>query len=106
MYHVVLGVAPDDDQLRDEVEAVADLPDASGSVRVTFVHIPEDATAQEDVPVVAEGLDLLRSVEVEAEVYDPDGQNPLEGLVEAASDLRADVLCVGGHHRSPAGSYR
>ena len=106
MYHVVLGVAPDDDQLRDKVAAVADLPDASESVRVTLVHIPEEDATPEDVPVVAEALDLLRSVDVEAAVYDPDHENPPEGLVEAASELEADVLCVGGRHRSPAGKLQ
>jgi nucleotide-binding universal stress UspA family protein len=106
MYRVVMGLAPDADQLRDKVEAVADLPDATESVRVTLVHIPEDEATPEEVPVVAEGLDLLRSAGVAAEVYAPASENPPESLVETAAELGTDVLCIGGRHRSPAGKLQ
>jgi len=106
MYHVAMGVAPDDDQLRDKVDAVADLPRAAESVRVTLLHIHEDAAPVDEVPVVGEALDLLASVAIETEVYDPDRENAAEGLVEAAEELDADLLCVGGRHRSPAGKLQ
>lgn len=106
MYHVALGVAPDDDQLQDKVAAIAALPQASDSVRVTVVHFHDGEEAVEAVPVVAEALDLLEGAELDCEVHETDRRNASRGLVETAEELDVDLLCIGGRHRSPAGKLQ
>lgn len=106
MYHVALGVAPEDDQLRDKVEAIAGLPQASESVRVTVVHFHDGETSIEEVPVVAEALELLDGAGLSREVHDTERRNASRGLVETAEDLDVDLLCIGGRHRSPAGKLQ
>lgn len=106
MYHVVMGVASDDDQLQDKVDAISDLADAGASIRVTLVHVYDGEGDVEDVPAVAEGLELLEAAGVEATVHDPVDESPRRGVVDAAAHLDADVICIGGRHRSPAGKLQ
>jgi nucleotide-binding universal stress UspA family protein len=106
MYHVVLGVTPGDDQLDDKVAAISGLPHAVEAVRVTLVHFHDGDGPVAAVPVVAETMDALEAAGLQATVYDTDGENAASGLVEAAADLEADILCVGGRHRSPAGKLQ
>lgn len=106
MYHVVLGIAPDDDQIRDKVSAITDIPQAPESVRVTLVHFHEGDSPVEEVPTVAEAMDLLEAADIESEVYNSNRDDAASGLIEAAEELQADVLCIGGRHRSPAGKLQ
>lgn len=106
MYHVVMGVAADDDQLQDKVDAVAAFADAGASVRVTLVHVSDGEGAVEDVPAVEEGLERLEAADIEATVHDPVDETPRRGVVDAAAYLDADVICIGGRHRSPAGKLQ
>ena len=103
---MALGVAPEDDQLRDKVEAIAGLPQASESVRVTVVHFHDGETPIEEVPVVAEALELLDGAGLSGEVHDTERRNASRGLVETAEELDVDLLCIGGRHRSPAGKLQ
>lgn len=106
MYHVVMGVASDDDQLQDKVDAVAAFADAGASIRVTLVHVYDGEGAVEDVPAVSEGLERLAAAGIEATVHDPADESPRRGVVDAAAYLDADVICIGGRHRSPAGKLQ
>lgn len=106
MYHVVMGIASDDDQLGDKVDAVSELADAGASVRVTLVHVYDGDGAVEDVPAVADGLELLGDAGIETSVHDPRDESPRRGVVDAAADLDADVICIGGRQRSPAGKLQ
>ena len=106
MYHVVLGVAPDDDQLAAKVGAISDLPRAADEVRVTVVHFHDGEDPVDDVPVVAAALEALEDAGLDAAVHDTDSENASRGLVEVVEELGADVLCIGGRHRSPAGKLQ
>ena len=106
MYHVVVGVAPEDDQIRDKVAAIADLPGAAEAVRATVVHFHDGDEPVASVPAVAETLEALEDAGIDADVYDTDGENAPEGLLEVADGLEADLLCIGGRHRSPAGKLQ
>jgi nucleotide-binding universal stress UspA family protein len=106
MYHVVVGVAPEDDQVGDKVSAITGLPGATEAVRATVVHFHEGDGPVAEVPVVAETLELLAEAGVASEVYDTDRENAPQGLVEVAEELEADLVCIGGRHRSPAGKLQ
>jgi nucleotide-binding universal stress UspA family protein len=51
-------------------------------------------------------LELLAEAGVASEVYDTDRENAPQGLVEVAEELEADLVCIGGRHRSPAGKLQ
>lgn len=102
MYHVVVGVGPDDDRATDKADAMADLPDATGSVRVTVVHAADDDRDPKSVPSVASALDRLEGAGVDARAVVVDA-DPTAAVLETAADVDADCICVGGRRRSPAG---
>lgn len=111
MYHVVMGVGADDDQVDLKVDAVSDLP-ADGSVRVTVLHArgapaADDATPEDPqtVPSVARTLEALGEVGVEAEAVAVEGR-PTDALLEYAGEVDAECICVGGRRRSPAGKLQ
>jgi nucleotide-binding universal stress UspA family protein len=106
MYHVVMGVGPDDDQAAAKAAAVADLPHAPEAVTVTIVHVSDDPELDPTtVPSVAETLDRLRTAGVEATVEVVDS-GPTDAVLETADAVDADCLCVGGRRRSPAGKLQ
>ena len=104
MYHVALGVPREDEHLGDKLEAVAALPDAEGSVRVSVVHVGEADVGS--VPTVAEATDRLGSAGIEASVHDVVNEDPAAGLLEAAGELDPDAIYIGGRRRSPAGKLQ
>ncbi len=106
MYHVVMGVSREDDHLVDKVETVTGLPAASDAIRVTLVHIQESGDAIESIPEVAKARELLAEAGVEVAIHDPDDAHPAGSLIDTASALDADLLCIGGRHRSAAGKLQ
>jgi nucleotide-binding universal stress UspA family protein len=106
MYHVVMGVGPDDDQAAAKASAVVDLPHAPEAVEVTVVHVSDDpAFDPTTVPAVTETLDRLQRAGVEATVEVVDA-GPTDAVLETADAVDADCLCVGGRRRSPAGKLQ
>lgn len=106
MYHVVMGVGPGDEQAAAKAAAVTDLPHAPETVRVTVVHASEDPSFDPTtVPAVAATLDRLETAGVEASAVAVD-ETPTDAVLETADRVDADVLCVGGRRRSPAGKLQ
>lgn len=99
MYHIVMGVATDDDTLPEKLEAVLDM---SAPVRVSLVHVTDDPTDVESVPSVAEAIDTLGNGGVETEVVTRSG-DPSRAILDQATESDADCICVGARQRSPAG---
>jgi nucleotide-binding universal stress UspA family protein len=99
MYHVVLGVAPEDETLDEKLDALVALP---GERRASVVHVmddPEDAAA---VPSFATALDTLRTAGVEASVVPRTGAPP-RAVLDVASEVDADCISVAARQRTPAG---
>lgn len=106
MYHVVMGIGPDDGQAGTKADAVVGLPRATDSVRVTVVHASDDPELDPHrVPSIVVALDHLETAGVEAEARVVDG-DPTDAVVEAADELDADCVCVAGRRRSPAGKMQ
>lgn len=109
MYHVVMGVAPDDDQAEAKVEAVTTLPGRE-SVAVTVVHAVDeerdpDPERVADLPSVRLVRERLAAADVESDLVVRRG-NPTETLLAVARERDADLVCVAGRRRSPAGKLQ
>lgn len=105
MYHVVMGVAAEDERALDKAGAVTDLPEAPANVSVTVIHAAPERVDPTAVDAVAETLAFLadRGIDAEAVTVDDD---PTEALLTAAADQVADLVVVGGRRRSPAGKLQ
>jgi nucleotide-binding universal stress UspA family protein len=106
MYHLALAVQSNDEHLGDKLDAVAALPGAADSVRVTVVHVHGGDGFVEDVPAVAEALDHLGTVGIEATATGVRDDDATRGLLDTAADLDVDAICIGGRRRSPAGKLQ
>jgi len=103
MYHVVVGVATADEQLPHKVEAVTELPASDEEPRVTLVHVHDGEAPVEAIPAVEEAVESFAATDIDAEIHGVVDDDAPRGLVEAAAALDADLLCIGGRRRSPAG---
>lgn len=112
MYHVIMGIAPDDTQAQAKVEAVTDLPAATGSVSVTIVHVDDEIAETQtqtdellSVPTVRDAHDYLAEHSVDVSLRAATG-TPMEAILDIAETEDADLICIAGRHRSPAGKRR
>lgn len=105
MYHVVVGIAPDDAQARSKATAITDLPGVSDSVSVTIVHVTEEETDLLAVPSVAAVYDHLEDHGVDVSLCAAGG-TPLNAVLSTARDEDADLICIGGRRRSPVGKMQ
>lgn len=106
MYHVVMAVSTDDDDLAAKVDTIAALPSATDDVRVTLVHVAagkEDAERVADQSDVADALELCAEADLRVDSYGRVAETVPEGLVDAIEELEPDLVCLGGRRRSPAG---
>lgn len=106
MYRVVMGVAPADEQALDKATAIANLP-GERERGVTLVHVVEegDDAAAASVPAVEHARDFLDANDIETDLVVDTG-NPTDVLLAVAEDRGADLLCVAGRRRSPAGKLQ
>ena len=102
MYHVVVGVDADIEQLDEKVDAIAALPASIDSVRVTVVHV-SDEVEPDDVPSVSDALELFQTRDIDVDARSVTGDTPAHALVEVAESMAVDLICVGGRQRTPAG---
>lgn len=105
MYHVVTGIAPDDPQVQSKVTAVTDLPAAAESVSVTIVHVTDEETDILTIPSVADAHERLADHGIDVSLHAADG-TPLNAVLSVADDEDADLICIGGRRRSPAGKMQ
>lgn len=99
MYTVVMGAGTDNDRTLRKARAITDLPAAPDSLGVVVVQAGDGAVDTSAVVSFFDERDITTSVErVSAD--------PPTALVEVATDHEADLVCVGGRQRSPAGKMQ
>jgi nucleotide-binding universal stress UspA family protein len=106
MYHVAVGIASEDELIPHKVDAVSELPHSTDSVRVTLIHVHDGEASVESVPPVTEAIEGFTAVGIETEVHSVINEDAPRGLLEGAAALDADLLCIGGRRRSPAGKFQ
>ncbi|SFR58952.1 MULTISPECIES: universal stress protein [Halorubrum] len=106
MYDVLLGIGLDDEKRAvAQAEVVADLPDAPNEVTAHLCHVfqdnPEGASVHQ-LGTVRRAREILEEAGVNCVHYEASG-DPGEELIAAADEVDADLICVSGRKRSPAG---
>jgi nucleotide-binding universal stress UspA family protein len=111
MYHVLLAVAESTERARRQGRFVADLPDATGSVRATVVHAFDD-DEESEAPAAMRTPSRVESVRAAVETLEDAGVEvgveeaaapAADGLLTLARDLNVDQVVVGGRQRNPVG---
>lgn len=104
MFSVLLAVDTDPDRARRQAAAVADLP-GHEEVAVTVIHAfgdnPEGASVTQ-IGSVRRAVEVLEQRGIETHLAETSG-DPVDEILGAADDIDADLICVGGRKRSPAG---
>lgn len=106
MTHVVLAVDDDEDRAVLQAERIAELDWSPDGVQVTVVHVftdnKEGASVSQFGPA-REARDVLEAAGIDVTLDERSGR-PGEAIVRyAEEEAPADLICVGGQKRSPAG---
>jgi len=111
MYSVLMPVDTDEKRSMTQAKYVADLPDASESVEVTVLYVFDDFNSidpdsdSRDVSEVQSVQRVIRYFEkhdVVADVITDEGE-PVDAILEQATDRDPNAIVLGGRKRSPAG---
>jgi len=104
MTHIVLAVDDDEERARLSAENVAEL-NWDDDVLVTVLHVftnnVEGATVSQ-VGSAREARDVLEEAGIEVELDETSG-SPAEQIVDYVEEVGADLVCLAGRSRTPAG---
>ncbi|QKG93622.1 universal stress protein [Halorubrum salinarum] len=106
MYDVLVAIGLDEEQrARAQAEAVVGLPGDPDEVTAHLCHVfqdnPEGASVHQ-LGTVRRAREILEDAGINCVHYEASG-DPSEELLAAADDVDADLICVSGRKRSPAG---
>jgi len=105
MYEVLLPVDENDDRAVAQARAVTDLPGDGTDVHVTIFHAFTDNPTGASITrlqAARRARDVLDEAEIEFTMDEGSG-DPASEILDTAEDVDADVVCLGGRKRSPAG---
>ena len=128
MYRILLPIGETDSRARTQVEAVLELPVATGDLTVDVLHVHEDESTTDPQWAAGEGfaerfaeemaetvrntdrlpssvgtaVDLLESSNHEYNVHERGGQPAVE-ILEFAADHDCNTIILGVSGRSPVG---
>jgi nucleotide-binding universal stress UspA family protein len=105
MYQIIVGIDEDEAHAKLCAEEVVGMPGDGSEKHVTLIHSftdnPSGASATQLAPV-REASDVLDEAGVDYDVTESSG-DPAEAIIDAADDVDADLIVIGGRKRSPAG---
>lgn len=105
MYTVLIGIDDDEDRALAQAEAVLDLPEAGDRISVHLCHVfqdnPEGASVNQ-LSAIRRASERLEESGVTCQQYEASG-DPSEELLAAADSVDADLICLSGRKRTPAG---
>ena len=100
-----MAIDTDEDRAIAQAETVADLPGADQAVHATllhdFTHNPEGGSVGQ-VAAVRRAREVLEDAGIEVTLEESSG-DPGNAIVDLADEVDADLICVAGRKRSPAG---
>ena len=105
MYEVVIAIDTDEDRAIAQARTVAGLPGATESVHATLLHDftdnPEGGSVGQ-VAAVRRAREVLEGAGIQVTLQESSG-DPGSAIVDLADEVDADLICVAGRKRSPAG---
>ncbi|PSP95902.1 universal stress protein UspA [Halobacteriales archaeon QS_4_62_28] len=108
MYNVLMPIDSDEDRTMAQVEAIRNLPAAADYVEATLLHVFDDQEAAETTTPTQ--LTAGRQVQqhltndgINVETMSTSG-DPSTAILQAAEEVDADQIVLGGRKRSPLGS--
>lgn len=105
MTDILLAVDDDEGRAQLQAEAVADLDWADGSTTVTVAHVFTDNVEGASISQFAPARvarDILEENGIDVTLEESSG-DPADQIVGLAERRDADLVCVAGRKRSPAG---
>lgn len=104
MKDVLLAIDESEERAVAQAETVVDLleeGDVRGHLFHDFTDNPAGASILQ-VPSVKEAARILEAADIEVSYHEGSG-DPSTAILETAEELDADVICISGRKRSPAG---
>ena len=105
MYEIVVAVDTNEARAVAQAETIAGLPTAADSVHATVLHDftdnPQGASVGQ-VAAVRRATEVLEAAGIEVSLEESSG-DPGRAIIELADDLDADLICLAGRKRTPAG---
>lgn len=105
MSKLLLPVDDNEERARRQARTIESLPFASDDLSVTILHVfsdnPEGASVGQFRPARAAER-ILSNAGFETQLEEQSG-DPAETIIEFAESIDADLICVAGRKRSPAG---
>lgn len=108
MYHVLVPIDSDEDRAMGQAEAILQLPAAADEVTVTLLHVFDDENVAENTSPtqISAGRavqDRLHDHGIGVKTMSTSGK-PATAILDAAEEIGADAIVLGGRKRSPLGS--
>lgn len=105
MYEIVLGVDTDEKRARAQAETIVDLPREPHDIHATVLHDFTDnptGASVGQIGAVRRARDLLEETGIEVSLAESSG-DPATAIIDTADEIEADMICVAGRKRTPAG---
>jgi nucleotide-binding universal stress UspA family protein len=105
MYEILMPIDTDADRALRQARAIEDLPGGPDEVAVTVLHSFTENPSGASITQ----LQSARRVESRLEdagyevTLDERSGEPADAILEAAAEMDADLICIGGRKRSPTG---
>ncbi len=100
-----MAIDTDEDRARTQARTVAELPGAPDDIHATLFHDftsnPEGGSVNQ-VAAVRRAREILEDAGIGVTLEESSG-DPGRAIVELADDRDADLICLAGRKRSPAG---
>ena len=104
MKEILLAIDESEDRARAQADTVIDLfdlADVRGHLLHDFVDNPEGASVNQ-VSAVRRASETLEAAGVEVQYHERSGV-PAESIIEVATEIDADAICIAGRKRTPTG---
>jgi nucleotide-binding universal stress UspA family protein len=105
MTHVLLAVDDDEKRAKAQAERIVDLDMNREDLSVTVIHVFTDNIEGAGITQfrpAREVMDILEEANIEVSADEASG-DPSSHILSYADDHDADLICVAGRKRSPAG---
>jgi len=108
MYRVLVPIDTNEERAASQARAVTTLPDAAESVEVVLLHVfDDDERADDTTPTQLTAGKRAREILEDQEIAvrrESAAGDPVDEILAAAEDFRADAIVVGGRKRSRVGA--